>query len=383
MSLTVVKFPAKAPIVWHESSLLISIKKFLDMDVGEPQLAEPALNDLFSVILQSYRAALLAMGNNSVTACPSVGSDLQHALARLERTLFSQLTVPLLKRTEAELEEHLRQWAGSSAEYFQIKTNEVKELLFLVAQTAQSMGERDHRYSANFGEITAKLRSIADLDDLGEVRSSLVKQATQLKSYVDKMTTENQDSVTRLQSELSTYETKLKALEQLAAQDSLTGIANRRSIENGIEWRLEHNSTFCVVILDLDRFKQVNDTYGHLAGDNLLVQFSHELRANIRASDLVGRWGGDEFIVVLEGSLDTAASQIERLQKWVMGEYTIPTDMGTEKNKDKKPAVVKYKVGCSLGLAQYEPGETMQQLIARADSAMYGHKRKSHGAGGD
>jgi diguanylate cyclase (GGDEF)-like protein len=311
------------------------------------------------------------MGNNGVKACPPVGSDLQHALACLERKLFAKLTVPLVKETENQVEEHLRLWGASSAEYFQAKSNEVKELLLVLAQTAEAMGERDHRYTAHFGELTAKLRSIADLDDLTEVRASLVKQAAEIKTYVDKMAQDSRESVAKLKAEVTTYETRLKAVEQLAAQDALTGIANRRSIEERIEWRIGHQDTFCILILDLNKFKEVNDTHGHLAGDHLLQQFSQELRTNVRVSDLVGRWGGDEFIVVLDGDLDVARSQVERLQKWALGEYTL------QPSKDAPP--IKCTVDASIGLAQWQPGESIKDLIARADSAMYTIKQQARG----
>jgi diguanylate cyclase (GGDEF)-like protein len=108
------------------------------------------------------------------------------------------------------------------------------------------------------------------------------------------MEQDSQKSVAQLEAAVSTYETKLKAVEQLALQDPLTGLANRRNIEERIQWRISHNQSFSVVVIDLDEFKQVNDSYGHLAGDNRLKQFSQELRANVRGTDLVGRWSGDE-----------------------------------------------------------------------------------------
>jgi diguanylate cyclase (GGDEF)-like protein len=353
----------------QENETVISLKKYLDMVPGQPVSTEPALNELSAVILESYRSALLAVGKSGALACPAVGSDLQQTMASLEARLSANVTASVVKETEKEVEKQLLQWGGCTAEYFKTKANEVKELLIVLARTAESMGERDHRYANHFSEFTAQLQTIADLEDIGQVRSTLVQQATELRNYVDRMAQDSRESVAQLQAEVSTYETKLKAVEQLASQDALTGLANRRKVEERIEWRIAHQQVFCIVILDLDRFKQVNDTYGHPAGDNLLQQFSQELRSNSRSTDIVGRWGGDEFIVVLDCDLNTAKSQVERVQKWVLGEYTIPPAAGAKE--------AKVKVGASIGIAQWQVGQTMQELISRADSTMYREKALS------
>ena len=348
---------------------MISLKKYLDMDPDKPHATEPDPGELLSATLDSYRSALLAMGKSGVRACPALGSDLQHGLAGLEKRLSNKITPSLVRRTGKHVEEQLDQWGGRTAEYFKAKTNDVKELLLVLARTAESMGDRDQRYAKQFSDFTTRLRTIADLEDLGQVRASLVQGATELKNCVDQMAQNSSKSVEQLRAKVSTYETKLKTVEQFALRDPLTGLANRRNVEERMEWRITHEQPFCVVFLDLNRFKQVNDTHGHLAGDSLLKQFSEELRSNTRPSDVVGRWGGDEFIMVLDCDLTGARAQIARMQKWVFGEYTIQLGASTGK--------IKVSVDASIGLAQWLPGETIQQVIEHADAAMYKEKELS------
>jgi len=175
--------------------------------------------------------------------------------------------------------------------------------------------------------------------------------------------------VAQLKTDVNSYEVRLKAAEHLVLKDALTGLVNRRSIEDRIQWCIRRNTPFTVVVADLNHFKKVNDAHGHLAGDDLLKQFASELRLNVRSSDVVGRWGGDEFIMLLYSDATGAKTQIDRISKWVLGNYTIRVDGGE--------ASVNLHVDASIGLAEWRHGETMEEVIARADDAMYHEKRRS------
>ena len=346
---------------------VISLKKYLDMDPDNPRKSGPDPGELLSAALESYGSTLLAVARNGVRACPALGSDLQQALEGLHRRLSCDVSPSLVRGTGRQVEEQLQQWAGRSAEYFRAKTSDVKELLITLARTAESMGNQDQRYAKRLGDFTTQLKTIADLDDLAQMRATLVKRAAELKSCVDEMAQDSTKSLAQLRAEVTTYETKLKSVEQLAFKDPLTGLANRRSVEERIEWRISQEQMFCVVILDLNRFKHVNDTHGHVAGDSLLRQFGQELKSNVRPSDIVGRWGGDEFIMVLDCDLSGARSQIERMKKWVLGDYTL--QVGT--------ITIKIRLDASIGVAQWQPGETAVQITERADTSMYEVKEPS------
>jgi diguanylate cyclase (GGDEF)-like protein len=108
----------------------------------------------------------------------------------------------------------------------------------------------------------------------------------------------------------------------------------------------------------------VNDDYGHMTGDDLLKQFSTELRSACRATDVIGRWGGDEFILLFDCALAEAEAQVVRLRKWICGSYTVHGKAGE----------VKLRVDASIGLAERLPGEEMKELLERADTAMYAEK---------
>jgi diguanylate cyclase (GGDEF)-like protein len=168
-----------------------------------------------------------------------------------------------------------------------------------------------------------------------------------------------------MRGQLHQYQVKLEEAERLASVDSLTGLQNRRRIEAVLELRLEQGRAFSAMVFDLNGFKQVNDTYGHMAGDEVLKQFATELRGAFRPLDDVGRWGGDEFIVVLDCGLEDARRHVERVRKWVFGDYAVQGDGPARK----------LSVDASVGVAAWREGETIAEMLARADRDMYQQKK--------
>jgi len=348
---------------------MISLKKYLDMNWQEALVEEPASGDLFAATLNGYRTLLNTVGKTAVQISPVHGADLESNLQSLERRVSFDPTPESIKHIEKQVEVQLQEWGGRLSDHLKVKADEVREILVALAKTAESVGNRDQGYASRFKEVTERLSGIAHLDDLTEIRTSLVKQASDLKTSVDQMTRDNHELVAQLRAEVSIYEIKLRTVEQLSLRDELTRVANRRSIEERIRWAIESKQTFCVVMFDLNGFKQVNDKYGHLAGDDLLKQFAVELQTNTRSGDVVGRWGGDEFVVVLASDITGTAAHIDRIRKWVFGKYTLQLGKG-----DQNPSI---EVDASIGISEWKSGKTLQDLIAEADTGMYQDKKRS------
>ena len=169
-----------------------------------------------------------------------------------------------------------------------------------------------------------------------------------------------------LQASLRNIDQEVAAAAELdyrARHDLLTGLLNRNSMQERLEALLAdpdpRAGSTGVLFIDVDKFKQVNDTCGHAAGDVALITLADRIRHGLRQNDLAGRMGGDELLVVLQGlhAREHATAIAEELR--AAGCQTIPHDSGN------------LEVSLSIGVAIANPGETVDTLLARADAAMY------------
>ena len=160
------------------------------------------------------------------------------------------------------------------------------------------------------------------------------------------------------------HRTRLEAeLRRLADTDDLTGaLARRRFMEIAAREWLRHarsGAPVCILVLDLDRFKLLNDSFGHAAGDAALVSFVAICRAHLRTLDFIGRTGGEEFAIVLsDTALEGGAAFAERLREAVAATPVPMMDAA-------------MRITVSIGVAQSGPGETLESAMQRADAALY------------
>jgi diguanylate cyclase (GGDEF)-like protein len=347
---------------------MISIKRYLEEPETEPgEHSEPEAQALLPVTVAAYRSSLVDMGNCGQDACPALGEELKQGLGKLEEKLSAKLTCEVIEKTETGVREHLQSWGRLAAQHYQKQTGEVKEILLMMARTAESVGERDQRCAAQITEVTTRLKSIANLEDLTAIRESIKQSATDLKSSVDRMTAEGKAAIDRLRKEVTTYQARLEEAEEIASRDALTGLHSRLWAEGQIEQSLHGRAPFCIALIDIDEFKKVNDEHGHLVGDELLKKFAAKLRSVCRSTDTIGRWGGDEFMLLLHCGMAEARTQIDRLREWVCGSYTV--------QGSATPSKLRVKV--SIGLAERLPGEMLKALVDRADAGMYRDKTAS------
>jgi len=227
----------------------------------------------------------------------------------------------------------------------------------LEQQSGDELGELIQAFNTMSGQLADSNRKNL------EAENELRKSRDDLEIRVQERTAALLQANDQLRHEIAERQRAEEALAIAAKTDSLTGLLNRRAILEHLEYqvvRCQRNfEPFCIFQADLDHFKRVNDTYGHDVGDHVLRELSERLRGNCRQQDLLARWGGEEFLMLLPWT-DLAGGLVlaEKFRLLVDSEL-LPA------GKQDLP------LSLSLGVAVYQPGQSLDDCIRAADQALY------------
>jgi len=257
--------------------------------------------------------------------------------------------------------------------YAQLKSKQLKDLLG--KKCYEVLHERDSvcedcvvEKTFQSGDPCAKDKEATSIDGANLWLEIFTYPVATPEGYVSHVVEYTRDITDRKKSEEEKKQL-LENLKFLSTTDSLTGLFNRRALTDMLGHEIEkakrYDSELSLVLCDVDRFKKINDTYGHTAGDKVLKDLSEMLTASLRKADILGRHGGDEFMLILpETSLEGAENLAEKIRSSVK-----KSDVFVENQK-------KTHISLSIGIAHFgEAAADIDSLVKKADNALYQSKQ--------
>lgn len=221
-------------------------------------------------------------------------------------------------------------------------------------------------YHAKLGDFSDRIARAADINELNDVLNEVLRETRHAQDEAlasrDTMVSAHRE-VQQAEQRIRELEAELQHMSELVREDQLTGSLNRRGLDDVFERESaradRRNMPLCVAMLDLDNFKRLNDTYGHLAGDGALKHLVKVVRETLRSMDVIARFGGEEFVILLpETTVDAAAAAMVRVQRELTRHFFL---------HDNEKMLITF----SCGVALRHPNEEQASLMARADKAMY------------
>jgi diguanylate cyclase len=255
--------------------------------------------------------------------------------------------------------------------YLQEREGELRNIIDLLTRAMVSVNSENDAYHRKILQQGEKMEQITRLDDIRKIKSALEKEIAALRETVRAKQAGEETRIASLSGQVANLRQELQMAKEESLRDGLTGIYNRRAFDDYLQSLTERNllqrHDFALLLMDIDDFKAVNDTYGHPVGDRVILAMAETCRQMVRSDDFLGRYGGEEFVIVLPGaSRRNAAKKAKQICT------TIHSTRYTLDESDAHPSLA---LTVSIGVAAYKQGDAAATILERADQALYSAKR--------
>ena len=336
---------------------------------GAPRIASPALLISLGACIDRLLGVLIdATPDAESSTRDRFRSSLTAFRTRLESAHESAEVTAAAAECVAMCDTYLRR----SNQYQTQRESEFLELIEVLRDAARHMGRTGLSFSADVLSRTDRLSSVSQLEDVRELRRQISEEVADLRRAAEQKQAADQQFADSLATRVEVLQATLVKVEREAASDPLTRVANRGSFDRLLPKMIAaaraQGTSLTLALIDVDDFKTINDTYGHPVGDRVLVCAAEAFVAGVRLTDVVARYGGDEFAIILERMrLDLAVTRFDALLKRIGGQdYLYQTEPDRQ--------TLKFTVSC--GVAELSADDTDATLVARADRALYTAKQK-------
>ncbi len=326
---------------------------------------------------QAYHAViqtLLVLMKDFALDIAEIRTDRFHAAVDRFGQTIAEREVP--KRILARFDKHKATIAGfidDQKHYIDERETELRNIIDLLTRAMVSVDVENDAYHQKILEQGEKMEQITRLDDIRKIKSALEKEVQTLRETVRHKQDGEQARIENLAGQVKILRRELEAAKEESRRDGLTGTYNRKAfddhLQSFVERNLIHRLDFALLLLDIDDFKKVNDTYGHPVGDRVILAMANTCNHMIRSDDFLARYGGEEFVILLPGaSRRNAAKKAKQICNTINStRYTL--------DQDVRDGALSLTV--SIGVTAFKRGDSAASILERADQALY--KAKSAG----
>ncbi len=273
-------------------------------------------------------------------------------------------------------QDEILSFIGREKKYFFNKEGEFKKIIHVLSRGISTLNSENEVFNNRIQAGSEKLEKITQLDDLRKIKLELEDEVSQMKVFIKRKKEQDSKQMQFLSGEVEDLKDELKKTKSASMADGLTGAYNRLAFDSYMTDLVGNSdSPFSLMMLDIDDFKQINDTHGHQVGDRVIMALVQKCKQLIRGEDFLARYGGEEFVIIMPGvslkimpgvSLKQSLKKATLLCKEIAGTQYALGDA-------KHGGTLSFKV--SIGVSKRQNKDTVESVIERADQALYAAKR--------
>jgi diguanylate cyclase len=297
--------------------------------------------------------------------------DFNNRLDRIAVDMLEEGNGSVAESAISEHKQFILDFIVRQKELIRQKEAELKNIIELLRNGMTGLIGDTQNFNSRIYDQNVRMEAITQLDDIRKIKESLRTEISEMKQIIQEKQASDAKRIDFLSKEVAVLRSSLEQVKDAALTDAMTGAYNRKTFDTRVKWVVKRSgivwSPTSLMMCDLDNFKQINDTYGHIIGDRVLKCFVQECKAMFRSEDFVARYGGEEFAILLPGislrkSLGRAQSFCRLLSlKQFMLEALRPDE--------------RICLTVSIGVSELRKDDTPDAFIDRADKALYKAKR--------
>ncbi len=290
-------------------------------------------------------------------------------ISKLRETISKPLDHQVIAQAEHYLEEITQRQEIIGRSLSEAKVT-LKQMVTSLITNIEELTDTTGEYQNKLEQYSEKISNTDDIKELNQLLVLIMEETSQMQkstlNYRNDFLAARAE-VSLAQNKINQLETELHEMGEKVHEDHLTGILNRRGLDNAFEREtsrsMRHQVPLCFALLDIDNFKLLNDTHGHQVGDDALVYLVESIKETTRPEDIVSRYGGEEFVILLPNTnLEEAVHILSRIRRNLTKKFFL---------HENKRLLITF----SAGVAQLQPGESQESIFKRADEALYRAKR--------
>lgn len=297
--------------------------------------------------------------------------DFNCRLDRIAADILEEGTGSVAEHSISDHKQFILDFIGRQKEQNREKEAEFKNIIELLRSGMTGLIGDTQNFNSRMYNQNVRMEAITQLDDIRKIKESLKAEVAEMKQVIGEKQARDSKMIESLSKEVAVLRSSLEQVKDAALIDAMTGAYNRKTFDTRMKWVVKRSgivwSPTSLMMCDLDNFKQINDTYGHIVGDRVLKCFVQECKTMFRSDDFVARYGGEEFAILLPGiSLRKALSRAQSFCRLLSLKQFVVDALRPDER-------VCFTV--SIGVSELRRDDTPEALIDRADKALYKAKR--------